>query len=142
MWNKIKFMKLHTTAISVVLAALLPVLAKSSDIAPTTIAAHQSAFCQLAFKEKQEAPLLSIKSSATDGSNIVFTYNISLLSDTVLTVLNNIKNSHKPGASVAFEFYLFEVDTDAKTLKVGMGNGIITQQKLMEYLQKRLEASL
>jgi len=144
MWNKIKFMKSYTLQFLVVLSSLLPLFAQSRQITHTTTVAYTPAACQapMFVNGKQETPLLSIKSSETDGSNIIFTYNISLLEDTVLKVLDNIKNSHKAGSSVAFEFYLFEVDQTEKTVKIGMGDGIITQQKLMEYLQKRLNASL
>ena len=84
---------------------------------------------------------LSLLDSVVSGTTVTYSYSISIIDDVTLKTLSNIKNTHKPGASIGFEFYSFDVDQTGKTLKVSIGNGVSTASNLMNYLQLLLDNS-
>jgi hypothetical protein len=94
------------------------------------------------FKLQQEDPKFTNKSSEEEGNKIIYTFNISVVNPSVEKVMEEIRQTHKPGATIAYEFHQFQLDAKNKTLKVVIDKNVITQQELLAYLQTRLNNAL
>ena len=91
---------------------------------------------------QQEEPKFTNKSSEAEGNKMIYTFNISIVNPSVEKVMESIRQTHKPGATIAYEFHQFELDTKEKTLKVVIDKNVLTQEELLAYLQNRLNNAL
>ena len=94
------------------------------------------------FQLSQEEPKFTNKSSEEEGNKNIYTFTISIINPSVEKVMEAIRQTHKPGATIAYEFHQFQLDTKEKTLKVVVDKNVITQQELLAYLQNRLNNAL
>ena len=94
------------------------------------------------FQLPQEEPKFTNKSSEEEGNKKIYTFNISIINPSVEKVMEAIRQTHKPGATIAYEFHQFQLDAKEKTLKVVVDKNVITQQELLAYLQNRLNNAL
>ena len=97
---------------------------------------------QSSFEIQQEEPKFTNKSSEDEGNKKIYTFNISIVNPSVEKVMESIRQTHKPGATIAYEFHQFQLDSKEKTLKVVIDKNVISQQELLEYLQNCLNNAL
>jgi hypothetical protein len=94
------------------------------------------------FQLSQEEPKFTNKSSEEEGNKKIYTFNISIVNPSVEKVMEAIRQTHRPGATIAYEFHQFQFDSKEKTLKLTVDKNVITQQELLAYLQNRLNNAL
>lgn len=84
-------------------------------------------------------PQLRMKAHRSDGEKDVFIYSISHLDAAIEDFFTRLKAIHSPsGASVGPSFLTFAINKEEKTVTIGVKQGAISQEKLLTYLQQRL----